>query len=356
MDENQSHSNVHEAKFIGSLCRYLLQQGYSPSQITVLTPYSGQLLQLKKFVPNEEGLRVCVVDNFQGEENEIILLSLVRSQDIADKEKKDIRRSIGFLAIDNRICVSLSRAKKGFFCIGNLTLMRAANDLWSKILDDIEKRGCTAKSLPLACQNHPKTITHVSKDLDFKKVPNGGCSVNCGARLDCGHRCEQLCHPTDPNHEEYNCWKPCPKKCERGHPCKRRCYQDCLCTVDVMKIVSECRHVVVMRCHQDPSTFQCTKPCRKKLNCGHACPAKCGEPCATKCQQAVIKTWSPCGHRCKTLCHIDPTKTRCPEPCNSLLKCEHTCQGKQLSKVAIVLKEISSTGIRADVTINYIFS
>ena len=48
------------------------------------------------------GVRVTVVDNFQGEENEIIVLSLVRSND-------DNR--IGFLKTDNRICVALSRAK-----------------------------------------------------------------------------------------------------------------------------------------------------------------------------------------------------------------------------------------------------
>lgn len=48
------------------------------------------------------GVRVTVVDNFQGEENDIILLSLVRS----NEENK-----IGFLRTDNRICVALSRAK-----------------------------------------------------------------------------------------------------------------------------------------------------------------------------------------------------------------------------------------------------
>lgn len=47
-------------------------------------------------------VRVTVVDNFQGEENDIILLSLVRS----NEENK-----IGFLKSDNRICVALSRAK-----------------------------------------------------------------------------------------------------------------------------------------------------------------------------------------------------------------------------------------------------
>ena len=270
-----------------------------------------------------------MVDNFQGEENEIILLSLVRSQDITTNEKREVRKLIGFLAIDNRICVSLSRAKKGFFCIGNLTLMRAANDLWSDILDDMEERGCVGNSLSLTCQNHPTTITHVSNDSDFKKAPNGGCSVNCKARLDCGHKCEQLCHPTDPNHEEYDCRKRCTKTCERDHPCKRLCYQDCNnCMVEVFKVVPRCNHLLGMPCHQDPSTFQCTKPCPKKLRCGHSCPNQCGERCARKCVEEVRKMWSSCNHTCKTQCHIDPTKTVCPKPCNNLLKCEHPCTGR----------------------------
>ena len=55
------------------------------------------------------GVKITVVDNFQGEENDIILLSLVRS----NREAK-----IGFLKTENRVCVALSRAKKGFYIIG----------------------------------------------------------------------------------------------------------------------------------------------------------------------------------------------------------------------------------------------
>ena len=143
-----------------SFALYFLRQGYRPEQITMLTMYTGQLLELKHLVrdvadgrqsgpswsptdsseststaptskPSPEssakakasasatlarfphptnaklrGVRVCAVDNFQGEENDIILLSLVRS----NKTKQ-----IGFLAEDNRICVSLSRAKMCLF-------------------------------------------------------------------------------------------------------------------------------------------------------------------------------------------------------------------------------------------------
>jgi len=112
----QSFSNPHEAGFLVALCRYLLLQGYKPEQITVLTMYTGQLLELKNRMPRNPflGVRVCVVDNFQGEENDIILLSLVRSNS-----------KIGFLEEPNRICVALSRARQGFYCIGNFNLLKS---------------------------------------------------------------------------------------------------------------------------------------------------------------------------------------------------------------------------------------
>ena len=74
-------ANTHEAEFTKSLCRYFLQQGYDASRITILTGYAGQLIKLKSIMPKKdfEGVRVTVVDNFQGEENDIIILSLVRS-------------------------------------------------------------------------------------------------------------------------------------------------------------------------------------------------------------------------------------------------------------------------------------
>ena len=96
--------------------------------------YTGQLIQLKKEMPREffRGVRICAVDNFQGEENDIILLSLVRS----NEEGK-----IGFLSTSNRVCVALSRAKKGFYCIGNIGLMCDKEKLWKDIIEDMRGKG-----------------------------------------------------------------------------------------------------------------------------------------------------------------------------------------------------------------------
>ena len=90
---------------MAAFCRYLIQNGYTSQQITILTTYIGQMFLIKQCLRNVQscqGVRVTCVDNFQGEENDIILLSLVRSND---------QGNIGFLKTDNRICVAISRAK-----------------------------------------------------------------------------------------------------------------------------------------------------------------------------------------------------------------------------------------------------
>ena len=59
--DTKSHVNKHEAEYIVELCHYLLKQEYSPSDITILTMYRGQLLELRKRMKREqfEGVSCC---------------------------------------------------------------------------------------------------------------------------------------------------------------------------------------------------------------------------------------------------------------------------------------------------------
>ncbi|KAK2592854.1 hypothetical protein QQS21_009457 [Conoideocrella luteorostrata] len=158
---HKSHSNIWEAEMVHALVRHIIRQGaYKSSEIAILTPYTGQL-QLLRFalrndfeivlsdrdqdalekngfnnldtvVPGEDSvddssghrkmslakkklsdlLRVATVDNFQGEEAKVVIVSLVRSNE---------KRKVGFLRTKNRINVLLSRAQHGMYLIGNTT-------------------------------------------------------------------------------------------------------------------------------------------------------------------------------------------------------------------------------------------
>jgi len=67
------------------------------------------------------GLTVSTVDDYQGEENKIVIVSLVRSNP---------HKNVGFVGIKNRIIVSLSRAKHGLYIIGNSKLLSDTTFEW----------------------------------------------------------------------------------------------------------------------------------------------------------------------------------------------------------------------------------
>ncbi|XP_073534615.1 NFX1-type zinc finger-containing protein 1-like isoform X2 [Phyllobates terribilis] len=298
ISEGKSRQNVHEAAFVKSLCFYFIQQGYSPSQITILTTYSGQLHCLQKMMPKAQfqGVRVCVVDKYQGEENDIIILSLVRS---------NVFGNVGFLKIPNRVCVALSRAKKGLYCIGNMQMLSKV-PLWKKISDVLKENGQIGKELEVQCVNHPNTTNYLSSSEDFGNVPEGGCMIPCEHRLDCGHVCALRCHPYDPKHTQVKCGKPCLKiVCTKGHKCKKICSEPCgACLELVPKTIPICGHIQDLACSKTPVRSDCREPCKAKtFPCGHPCGNFCGTSCPIQCTTNVPITLI-CGHKFLIECFL----------------------------------------------------
>ena len=324
-DQSHSHVNEHEARFLVALCRYLIQQGYQTHQITLLTTYMGQMFAIRDCLREEDdqtvrGVRVTTVDNFQGEENDIILLSIVRS----NKNEK-----VGFIKVVNRACVALSRAKKGFYCIGNFDLLSKHSDIWSKIVADLKESKCIGKSLPLVCQIHRAEVS-VKLARDFRdKVPNGGCMRPCKVRLRCGHACKQRCHPHDIEHKTYRCGEACRRTIKGcSHLCSKLCFQECetYCQVLIRRTLPLCGHTNTVRCGRDLGRVQCQTQCEKTLlKCGHQCQKRCGEPCTQRCQRLVKRTDWPCGHDVRIACSATPED--CPVRCSADLECGHQCSG-----------------------------
>ncbi|XP_071957433.1 NFX1-type zinc finger-containing protein 1-like [Antedon mediterranea] len=312
VNETLSKSNIFEAEFLVNLCKYLIQQGYEPSEITILITCTDQLFKFKKIMKSNifKGVRVCVVDSYQGLENEIILLS------------------IGFLKEKTRMCVALSRAKKGLFCIGNMKLLAAQDENWNKIVKELRQKKLLGPTIRLCCQNHTNTSVEIRELSDFTKCPEGGCNVPCISRLKCGHVCKLPCHPYDPEHKIVICREACVRAtCPMGHPCRLKCFQECEkeCKVSVTKCLP-CGHNQKVPCFKDVSTVACLSACPKKLECGHACNERCSQPCTSRCQKIVSKLW-PCGHKGKYKCYVDDP-LKCFHPCGFSLKCDHTCEGK----------------------------
>eukprot|EP00742_Colponemidia_sp_Colp-10_P011742 GILJ01013092.1.p1 GENE.GILJ01013092.1~~GILJ01013092.1.p1 ORF type:complete len:1832 (-),score=214.16 GILJ01013092.1:109-5445(-) len=317
--ENRSKFNRHEAQFVCGLYRYLVQQGYKPEEITILTTYTGQIFQLRTCLTAAKlpVVRVTSVDNYQGEENEIILLSLVRSN-------KD--SNVGFLKVSNRVCVALSRARKGFYALGNMDCLSEVSPLWVQIKQRLSEMGCIGPQLELRCQNHPATATIIQAPTDFARVPEGGCQQKCGTRLQCGHSCDRMCHPS--SHDDMKCTKACARVFEAcGHRCTKKCYQECgECRTQVRRQLP-CGHEQDAACYLPLQEIECRHKCGRILSCGHQCQQLCSKPCsASDCRVKVNKTL-PCGHTVRLPCGAPALVTKCTVACNAKLDCGHECKG-----------------------------
>jgi len=73
-----------------------------------------------------KNIQVNTVDSYQGQENDIVILSTVRSDG-----------KIGFLRNANRVNVSLTRARNSLIIIGNMRTL-CTNDHWLKIIKDMK--------------------------------------------------------------------------------------------------------------------------------------------------------------------------------------------------------------------------
>ncbi|THX14858.1 hypothetical protein D6D17_03136 [Aureobasidium pullulans] len=212
--QSTSHTNDYEVEMTTALVSHLIKQGtYKPEAIAVLTPYLGQLRKLRLRMQSsfevllddrdvkslqDQGLddggaqsraplapgvqkgsiasavRIATVDNFQGEEAEVVVISLVRS----NKEQK-----CGFLRTSNRINVLLSRAKNGMFIIGNSATTQHI-PMWTEVLQLLQMNGNFGDALELACPRHIADDMRVTEPDDFIRLAPDGGSLSSLRRAD----------------------------------------------------------------------------------------------------------------------------------------------------------------------------
>lgn len=94
----------------------------APSDIGVITPYQGQVRRIR-MVLNNPAIKVGTVEEFQGQEKPVIIISAVRSS--SDWQDVDIRHSLGFLHDPRRFNVAVTRAMSLLIVIGSPWILRS---------------------------------------------------------------------------------------------------------------------------------------------------------------------------------------------------------------------------------------
>ena len=109
--------------------KLLETENINPLKTAVISPYAGQVAAAKELLPKT--IRISTIDSFQGQEQETIILSLVRSNEDG---------VIGFLKDYRRMNVAITRAKEQLFVIGDSATI-GADIFYQSFLTYIEKYG-----------------------------------------------------------------------------------------------------------------------------------------------------------------------------------------------------------------------
>jgi superfamily I DNA and/or RNA helicase len=113
-----------------------LSEDMNPT-VGIISPYKAQVIQLqeifngveKSFKHIQPKITVNTIDSFQGQERDIVYISLVRSND---------KGEIGFLADTRRMNVAITRARKKLVIIGDSATI-GQHPFYSKFLDYVNE-------------------------------------------------------------------------------------------------------------------------------------------------------------------------------------------------------------------------
>ena len=122
-----SKSNEGQAKVVQDVISLLVageDESSKNLQITVLSPYSKQVLHLKNSLRPPTPCHT--IDSFQGRESDIIIFSTVRCNAAGD---------IGFVEDRRRLNVMWTRAKLAVIIIGDRRTMIETSGLWKRAIE-----------------------------------------------------------------------------------------------------------------------------------------------------------------------------------------------------------------------------
>jgi superfamily I DNA and/or RNA helicase len=112
------------------IARQVLERNVlNPGHTVFISPYSAQVAAARDIFPKQ--IRASTIDSFQGQEKEIIIVSLVRSNDEGE---------IGFLKDYRRMNVAMTRAKERLIVIGDSATI-GADAFYNSFLTYVEKNG-----------------------------------------------------------------------------------------------------------------------------------------------------------------------------------------------------------------------
>ncbi|XP_051949737.1 putative helicase mov-10-B.1 [Xyrauchen texanus] len=119
----------------------------SPKEIGIIAPYRKQVEKIRKGIKMQKDLKSCIgieelkvgsVEEFQGQERKVIIVSAVRSS--KEYINLDETFNIGFLKNEKRFNVAVTRAKALLIMVGNPIILRT-DENWGRFINYCTEHG-----------------------------------------------------------------------------------------------------------------------------------------------------------------------------------------------------------------------
>ncbi|KAG9309656.1 P-loop containing nucleoside triphosphate hydrolase protein [Chiua virens] len=248
-----SKQNTYEVQMVLKIVRYLAQQGYKSENLVVLTPYLGQLNHLRNALKHDNDpilndldslelahaglapaaprdlkakksrIHLATIDNYQGEESDIVIASLTRSNKSNANWLHGLSRTSQCPPLTRPRLPNINRQLPIHFCVPRKEEHSGNGSSHTSKRANIFSRGSrsSASSIPNGTfYSRAQAIsTSIVRMVDARSL--------CGVTLSCGHVCPMKCHPLSALHD--------PSRCK--HEMRARCQAD--------------RHTITWECRAD---------------------------------------------------------------------------------------------------------
>ncbi|KAJ4759257.1 P-loop containing nucleoside triphosphate hydrolases superfamily protein [Rhynchospora pubera] len=228
-DVGHSRKNMVEVAVVVHILKSLQEEcGTQKKEVSVgiICPYSAQVAAIQDkvgrlFDRSTVSVRISSVDGFQGSEEDIIILSTVRSNRSG---------SVGFIADSKRTNVALTRARYCLWIVGDAATLCESGSIWGDLVEDAKTRNSFFNAIEdkalseaiSSCLSKIGKLNSVAKN-DSNRHPKKkkSKSKHCQAMELC-RRFGQLKFETDPDNSAIEKFNSVAKNDSDHHPKKKK--------------------------------------------------------------------------------------------------------------------------------------
>jgi hypothetical protein len=152
--------NDAEVRVCAQVVRILDERVDPTLSLAVIAMYADQVDHIRQSLSRRHfrrPVKIDTVDSFEGREEDIVVISLVRSNE---------RGRIGFLRVPNRLNVAISRARRLVVCVGDAATLRAGEEtMYGRLVDSAKEGGGYLKATELLGGRNARPRTQPRRSL-----------------------------------------------------------------------------------------------------------------------------------------------------------------------------------------------